>query len=359
MAFSLLFPWLTATGQNSGKPAVSPLDTRIPEFTLEGESILSGVQKLNKEGLGLNFGFERILARNFSDPEIPYAKITLRLENASARQVLDGLCAADPRYTWSSDGRAINVYPRVTLGNSTYLMNRELKIFRLQNLTKIDQGLLAIVRQLPPPVEQVAHVQVGAGGGECPPAPWTAVFKDITVRQALNRLVAHIGANASWIFYGSQEFREFAFYQGPVPHQLPVSFSKLALTPGAPVVSHLMLQIPAFNTQLANGNVTFTGKITLDNALASDLPVTFTVLHFAAINPSGVELTGLGSKTDVEHCSVTHIGGICSVSFHVASLSTNTRYGRVSWQFLYSCNCRDAAYRTSPNPLVGTVTFGP
>ncbi|HEV3480880.1 MAG TPA: hypothetical protein VGR97_00975 [Candidatus Acidoferrales bacterium] len=219
----LLISPATSAQKLSKVGAASPLDTRMPDFTLDDKSILTGVRMLEKESLGIHFGFEEILTHKFSDPKAPYPKITVRLEHPTARDVLDALCAADPRYMWSDDGNATNIYPRATVGDPSYLLNRELEVFQVQDITQIDQGLLAIVRQLPPPVEQVAHVQIGGGSGEYPPVPWTAVFNNITVRQALNRLVAHVGPNALWVFYGSQEFREFAFCQGPAPHKIRVN----------------------------------------------------------------------------------------------------------------------------------------
>jgi hypothetical protein len=80
----------------------------------------------------------------------------------------------------------------------------------LKQLTDIQQGLFAIVNQLPPPKEQVAVAQIG-GDDSYPPEPWTTSYEDLTVRQAINRLVHHMGERGSWAFTGSADFRAFAF----------------------------------------------------------------------------------------------------------------------------------------------------
>jgi hypothetical protein len=212
LGFLLVLP---ATAQQvPEKPsALSPLDARMPNFTLNGESILTAVKMLDRESLGIDFGFEEVLTRKISDPEVPPANITLRLENTSTREILDALCAADPRYTWSIDGLTVNVFPISTVNDSKYLLNRELVQFRLNGITDIDHGLLAIAQQLTGPTEQLAHAQIG-GDASYPVEPWTVTLENLTVRQAVNRLVEHMGRSSSWIFGGSDDFRWFAFYRG-------------------------------------------------------------------------------------------------------------------------------------------------
>jgi hypothetical protein len=209
----LLLPRLTAE-QESNEPnaKISPLDAKIPDFALDNRSILIGIEMLNRQGEGISFGFEEILAVKHIDPPIPYPKITVQLASPSTRQVLDALCAADPRYTWSVDGSTVNVFPRSTVTDLKYLLNRKLAEFRLDGITQIDEGLFAIADQLPGPLEQIAHAQIG-GDATYPTKPWSVTFKNLTVRQAVNRLVEHMDTSSAWIFGGSDEFRYFAFYR--------------------------------------------------------------------------------------------------------------------------------------------------
>ena len=209
----LLFLPLAAAGQESIRTAVMVrLDAKIPDFFLNEDSIFIGVRMLNKPNLQIGFGFEEVLARKAADQPVPYPKISVKLKNPSTREALDAMCAADRRYTWSVDGLTVNVYPSAISTEPGYLLNRQLAQLQIHNITDIDQGLFAIPRQLPGPLEQIAHAQIG-GDASFPEEPWSLSLSDVTVRQAINRLVEHMGSSSSWIFGGSDEFRKFAFYR--------------------------------------------------------------------------------------------------------------------------------------------------
>lgn len=188
----------------------SILDTTVPLFQLTDQTLLDGVTALTTEPAPLAFGFERVLKQRFSDPPVISPRFSLRLENRSIGEILDALCTMDSRYTWTQDGPTINVYPRATAGDGSYVMNRKLDKLELKDVTDIEQALLAIYQQLPPPREQVA---IGQAGGDIsyPAQPWSAVFKEVTVRQAMNRIAGHLGPRGSWMLSGSRDFRAFAF----------------------------------------------------------------------------------------------------------------------------------------------------
>lgn len=138
--------------------------------------------------------------------------LTLHLTATTVREALDATCHSDARYTWSTDDTFVNVYPIKTISDASYLMNRKLTKLDLKELTDIQQGLLAIVNQLPPPREQVAIAQIGIGVDDTyPPQRWTTSYENLTVRQAINRLVRHMGERSFWVFTGSADFRAFAF----------------------------------------------------------------------------------------------------------------------------------------------------
>jgi hypothetical protein len=155
-------------------------------------------------------GFEHELKSKQTDPPIQDPRLTLHLKATTVREALDAMCQADGRYTWSTDDTFINVYPIKTVNEASYLMNRRLMKLDLKDLTDIGQGLFAIVNQLPPPGEQVAIAQIG-GDDSYPPERWTTSYENLTVRQAINRLVRHMGEQGSWAFTGSSDFRAFAF----------------------------------------------------------------------------------------------------------------------------------------------------
>jgi hypothetical protein len=346
-----------AFGQKNLASSETFLSAKIPHFKLENETLQQGFQKLASGQVPYAYGFENVLKPKFNDPRIPDPLFSLQMDDRTIQEILDALCGGDPRYMWSIDEGTINVYPRATVGDPLYLPNRSLKVLRFEGITQIVQGLFAIAQQLPPPEEQVAHVQTGGGAGEYPPGPWTAVFYNVTVRQALNRLSAHIGPHGSWILYGSKEFREFAFYEGVMPHQPPAAFASRASAAGAPVVSNLGLRTASFTTHVANGEAVFTTDVTVDQLSGVALPILFTVRRSAASNPSKVILDDLSDHKAMQQCTISGNAGTCSVSFPVSSSSSNTQSGSVSWQFLYSSNSPYAVFNVSPNPLKGTVAF--
>ena len=187
------------------------LEVRIPEFEVHNQTLVDGVWKLARGPAPFGFGFEKLLKHRLSDPDVPDPRLSLRLIDKSVRQILDALCQEDSRYTWSIDDAMVDLFPRAVINDGSYLLNRKLARFELRNATDVQNGLLAIVQQLPPPAEQIAEAQVG-GGNPYPPEPWTVTFEDLTVRQVVNRLAAHGGECAVWIFGGANDFRAFGFF---------------------------------------------------------------------------------------------------------------------------------------------------
>jgi len=160
------------------------LDTRVLEFTLNNETIGIGLKRLASATAGFALGFEHELRPNITDPPIPDQPLTLHLKMVTVRETLDAMCRIDGRYIWSRDDTFVNVYPIETVNDSSYLLNQKLKKLDLNGLTDIQQGLLAIVNQLPQPQEQVAIAQIG-GTYSYPAEPWTTSYDNITVRQAI------------------------------------------------------------------------------------------------------------------------------------------------------------------------------
>lgn len=211
---ALMFVMLQAVAGEQTEAQTAPenkfLDTKVPEFEMRG-TLVDGLWRLAKAPAPFAFGFEEVLKKSLADPEIQNPRFSLQLTNKTVREVLDALCQKDPRFTWSMDGATVNVFPRAIIDDSSYLLNRKIDRFELKNATDVENGLLAIVRQLPPPVEQVAHAQVG-GADPYPPEPWTVTYHNLTVRQVVNRLALHGGPCGTWIFGGAMNFRSFGFF---------------------------------------------------------------------------------------------------------------------------------------------------
>lgn len=193
-------------------PKESLLDTMIPAFELENQALLDGIWKLARGPAPFGFGFEKVLKQKSSDPDSAEPRISVLLREKSVREVLDALCQADGRYVWSVDGSTINLFPKAVADDPTYLFNRKVVRYMLKDVTDIQDGLLAIIRQLPPPEEQVAIAQVGGGGDPYPPEPWSLTLDNRSVREVVNRLASHGGQCAVWIFGGARDFRAFGFF---------------------------------------------------------------------------------------------------------------------------------------------------
>lgn len=189
----------------------SVLNSEISAFNLNNETIEIGLKRLASRSAAFAMGFEHELKSKQIDPPIQDPLLTLHLTPTTVREALDAMCHADGRYTWSTDDTFVNVYPIKTISDPSYLMNRKLTKLDLKELTDIQQGLLAIVSQLPPPREQVAIAYIGGGDDTYLPEPWTTSYENLSVRQAINRLVHHMGDRSSWAFTGSADFRAFAF----------------------------------------------------------------------------------------------------------------------------------------------------
>jgi hypothetical protein len=203
---------------------------RLPNFEVHNQTLLDALWKLARDPVTFGFGFEEVLKNKLSDPEIPDPQITLQLENKSMREVFDALCQADSRYTWSIENRFVNFYPRDVSHDSHYLFNRKLVRLELKDATDVQDGLRAIVRQLPPPAEQIAQAQIG-GADPYPPAPWSVTFQNLTVRQVVNRVATHGGQCAVWIFGGAQDFRSFGFFNTNLCSKAPPPWAPQRVQP--------------------------------------------------------------------------------------------------------------------------------
>ena len=158
---------------------------------------------------GLHFGIEEVLRERFSEVPDRSIRFSLTLENTTVRDIVETLCQFDSRFTWSTDGLSINVFPRETIGNSTYLLNRELEEISPNNIANPYEALTALAKLLPG--EQLGYA--GIGGGDSYPELWSRVFRHLTVRQLMNRISEHFGPRGGWIWSGSKDQRFFYCFQ--------------------------------------------------------------------------------------------------------------------------------------------------
>lgn len=210
---------LAQSAEGGDQSAKKLLAAKISVFDVRNESLLDAVWKLART-TPFGFGFEKPLTGKFLDPDVPNPQLTLHLEDKSVGEILTALCEADSRYACSVEGVTVNLFPRSVLDDPTYLLNRTIEKFELEKVTDIQVGLFAIARQLPPPAEHIAHVQIG-GDDPYPPEPWTAAYRNLTVRQILNRLATHGGPCGTWISGGSRQLYTFGFFNTHLSSKKP------------------------------------------------------------------------------------------------------------------------------------------
>jgi hypothetical protein len=193
--------------------AKPPLDARVERFDITGGIVRDGISELSlKNVASLHLGFEELIRRKIQDdprPESPH--FSVHLQNKTVREVLDEICSSDPRYAWSEEGVSVNIYPRATTGDSSYLLNLRIDKIIVNGIPDPDQALTPLSKLFPE--QQVGYA--GSGLGENTYAePWTAVFDHLTVRQFIDRIAEHMGPRTSWVWQGGKNERMFTFLKG-------------------------------------------------------------------------------------------------------------------------------------------------
>jgi hypothetical protein len=151
-----------------------------------------------------------LISRCLSPDQAPALEVQKRQSSGQGTDRRHGR-KSDRRYTWSVDGSSANIYPRETVGNSSYLLNRELDSIALKNVNGPSDALATLSKLVPD--EQLGIAGIGMGVNNDYPEPWNAVFNYLTVRQLMNRLSEHSGPRGGWIWSGSKGQRFFAFFE--------------------------------------------------------------------------------------------------------------------------------------------------
>jgi hypothetical protein len=207
----LLVTILCAIAGAQAEPDInSVLSHRVAVFDLTDATVINGFSKLSAEPIsGLHLGIEEILRARWSDLPNPSVKVSLRLQNATVREILDALCEQDRRYQWSADGATINVTPRDSGRDTAFFLNKKLPQIEISGVPDPYQALTPLARLLPE--EQLGYA--GVGGDSSYAQTWNARFEDVTVRQFINRISEHIGPRGGWILSGAKDQRFFFFFK--------------------------------------------------------------------------------------------------------------------------------------------------
>ena len=196
---------------DAGETVSASLNQVVPEFALQDGALIDGVAELSSNPkLSIHVGLEEIIRPKIMDPRDRSIRFSVHLVNRTVRQILDTLCQYDARYTWSTDGSSLNVYPRATVDDPSYLFNQQLDRVYVENIPDPDQALAQVHLKLP--TQQIGYMQTG--GDNSYPVPWTATFEHLSVRQFANRIAEHMGPNTAWVWQGGQNERMFTFLKG-------------------------------------------------------------------------------------------------------------------------------------------------
>jgi len=191
----------------------APLDVIVEHFDVADAIFQDGVSELSLKNVpGLHLGLEEIIRdRIQDDPRSQSPHFSLHLEGKPVREILDQLCRSDPRYTWSEDMSTINIYPRATVGDGSYLLNLWIDKIAISDIPDPDQALTPLWRKFP--TQQIGYAGPGLGRNSYA-KPWTTTFESLTVRQFINRISEHMGTETSWEWYGGKKERLFTFMVG-------------------------------------------------------------------------------------------------------------------------------------------------
>lgn len=217
LLFLLLFGVFLGQESHAERKSLSkarpPLDIRVQRFDVVDAILRDALSELSLKNIdGLHLGFEEIIRDKIqSDPRALNPHFSLHLENKTVREIIDALCRSDARYTWSEDAASINIYPRVTADDPSYLLNLWIDRIVVNDIPDPDQGLTPLSRRFPE--QQVGYFGPGLGDNTYS-EPLTATFEHQTARQFVNRIAEHMGPRTSWVWQGGKEERMFTFLKG-------------------------------------------------------------------------------------------------------------------------------------------------
>jgi hypothetical protein len=142
---------------------LDPLDTQMAHFDVSGGILRDGISELSlKKVDGLHLGFEEIIKeRTQDDPRAQSTHFSLHLDGKKVSDILDEVYNLDTRYTWSRDGGTVNVYPRASAEDPSYLLNLWIDNIAFEKIPVPDQALTPLSKLFPE--QQVVRKHRGFG----------------------------------------------------------------------------------------------------------------------------------------------------------------------------------------------------
>jgi hypothetical protein len=197
-------------------PAPSdPFLQKTPGFALDHQTIVDGIAKLSEE-TDIPYSVEFPLGRTISGSASRLKSLNARIPSNTLVAVLDQLCQLDGSFAWIRIGNSAHLLPRALEGNPDYLLNRKLSVLELHDVGDAQKAVFQVVNQLSgDKKEQIAVMQSGVSLAFS--RAWTATLRDITVREAFDRIAQQLGGTCGWQFGGAADFRVLTFHQRLLP----------------------------------------------------------------------------------------------------------------------------------------------
>jgi len=181
----------------------SVLDITIQGLKLDNVTVEEAlIALLDRNRSRLLIGFEEVP----HPPQGESKRISLQVESATMREVLERLCKADPRYEFKAvSAQIINVYPKGRGSDPFGLMDMKIRDFVFQGRA-FPHTLLETISNLAPELREFLNTKaeewankVGSRGGSpgslltgnVPPPEIELHLKDVTVRGILNAVALY------------------------------------------------------------------------------------------------------------------------------------------------------------------------
>lgn len=182
------------------------LDLRVPLFEVKNATMEQALAEL-KLRWKIQVCLEKVPKESEDEKE---ATVSVKLENAAIREILDALVKVDPRYYWEvykshldASASLINVRPVRAKDDPDNPMNMKVKKAVIKDVTPYN-AINQIDYWIPDLAKKI-HSGVGAGSGLYGIGSKVRIFKiyfefeDLTVREILNEIALRSGG-LGWFF---------------------------------------------------------------------------------------------------------------------------------------------------------------
>ncbi len=213
LAMCVLFLCLFVTSVRCQVPATTqgdPFSQPVPALKLVDQSIVDGVAQLG-EITNVAVAVEFPLGGTISAPAPPLTLVRGTVGPGTLANVLDALCSLDQTFAWDRIGNTVHIFPRAVEKDESYLFNRKIEVLTFQDIPGAQEAIFAAVAQVSGPKQQIAVLQTGTSITFS--HSWTASFKDITVREAFDKIAQQLGPTYGWQFGGATDFRVLTFHE--------------------------------------------------------------------------------------------------------------------------------------------------